>query len=145
MRYIDLGCCTVADVVEWLLGQDGWTSRAWGWELVPVCVEKIDTLASQGQQNSENATGEGDGEKMEEVVSYSNGVGKEGRREILGKIVEGVPGVYERAEDDLGREWVTEWFRMIVGTYYEDFAGFEAQGWAGEILREADDFRKLLA
>jgi hypothetical protein len=63
----------------------------------------------------------------------------------LGKIVEGVQGVYDRAEDDLGREWMKEWFRMIVGTYYEDFAEFEAAGWVGDILREADDFRKLLA
>jgi MIF4G like len=143
MKYVDLGCCTVAHVVEWLLQQDGWTDRAWGWELVSVCVDKIDSLASQGQQNGENTNGEGE-ERME-VDSSANGVAKEGRREILGKIVEGVPRVYERAVDEFGREWVTEWFRMIVGTYYEEFAGFEAEGWAGDILRQADDFRKLLA
>ena len=134
MKYVDLGCCTVADVVDWLLGQGGWTDRAWGWEMVPVCVEKSDSLALQ--QNGENANG--DGEKMEEVESG-------GRREIFRKVVEGVQRVYERAEDDLGREWLQEWFRMVVGTYYEDFEGLKADGWAGEILRGADVFRKLLA
>jgi len=67
------------------------------------------------------------------------------RREIFEKIVDGVGPCYERQTGELDREWLQEWFRMVVGTYYEDFNGLTTDGWAGEILREAEEFRNLLA
>lgn len=151
MKFIDLGICEVGDVVSWLLGQDGWMKRAWGWEVIGVCVEKADTLARQISENGDAGEEKKDGENGEKMevdssgaVGTANGDGKNARSEIFEKIVEGVGECYER-QGELEREWLKEWFRMVVGSNYEGFSGLEADGWAGEILREAEEFRKFLS
>ena len=151
MKYVDLGVCGVGDVVAWLLGQDAWMTKAWGWEIVHVCMEKVDSLTSEkAAQNGDK--GEGENKEVEGKMDVDSSSGSTSgnemenkRREIFEKIVDGVGPCYERQMGELDREWLQEWFRMVVGTYYEDFNGLTTDGWAGEILREAEEFRNLLA
>jgi len=153
MKYVDLGVCGVADVVGWLLEQDRWMSRAWGWEIVHVCLEKVDSLTSEeAAQNGENGdrnNGEVEGTMdVDSTNAYGNTGGNERenkRREIFQKIVDGVAACYERQMGELDKDWLKEWLRMVVGTYYEEFSGLSADGWAGEILRETEEFRDLVS
>ena len=153
MKYVDLGVCGVGDVVGWLLGQDGWMSRAWGWEIVHVCMEKVDSLTSEeAAQNGDKGEGHNGEIEGTMAVDSASGYGSTGgnesknrRREIFQKIVDGVGACYERQTGELDREWLKEWFRMVVGTYCENFSGLSMDGWTGEILREAEEFRNLVS
>ena len=40
MKYVDLEVISLLDVITWLLEQDSWMKKSWGWEIIQICSEK---------------------------------------------------------------------------------------------------------
>ena len=160
MKFVDLEVLKLGGVVQWVLGQDEWMRKGWGWELVQIVVEKADGLSVRKAGTGEAVveTGEdGNGEekveeekaKEEEMqVDSTNGVMNgtarvnEERKELFARIVDGVGTCYER-QTVLDKEWLKEWFGLVVRKYSADFGGLEGgEGWVAEMLTQAEDYRK---
>jgi hypothetical protein len=166
MKFVDLEVLSVGGVLEWVLGQDEWMRKGWGWELVRICVEKVDGLNVRKVENKPDEAVEGtletaEDENMEEKndeeeeepneenmqVDSANGVKNgtamvnEERKELFAKIVAGVGTCYER-QTVLDKEWLKEWFGMIARKYSADVVGLEgAEGWVAEMLTQAEEYR----
>lgn len=148
MKYVDLEVISVADVISWLLEQDSWMRKSWGWEIIHVCSEKIDTRAIQKWDgNTADGNEENSEEKpIEETMQVdsngtTNGTAKNERGELFEKIVAGVGPCFER-QSEQDQYWLKEWFAMVVRRFGADIAGMEGTGWVGEILTEGEEFRK---
>ena len=163
MKFVDVEVLKVGDLMDWLLGQDEWMRKIWGWEIVEVCVEKVDGLHER-KSNSQAGKGQGAAEttedgKLEDTteeekptdetmqVDTTNGVVNgttevnEERKEFFAKIVAGVGACYER-QTTLDKEWLKEWFGMVVRKYSADVVGLETGGWVGEMLAQADEYAR---
>jgi hypothetical protein len=151
MKYVDLEVISVADIISWLLEQDTWMRKSWGWEIIQVCSEKLDTRAIQ--KSDDGATADAKGETSEKVAEESmqvdsngtttNGTVKDERRELFEKLVAGVDPCYQR-QSEQDQHWLKEWFVMIVRKYHADVVGLEGIGWVGEILADGEEYRKRL-
>jgi hypothetical protein len=152
MKYIDLKVISLLDVITWLLEQDSWMQKSWGWEIIQVCSEKVDTLRKSEvkppnedgdamQQGSEEETVENTMQVDSHVTT--NGAGISERRELFEKVVAGIESCYER-QGEKDRYWVKEWFAMVVRKFGADVAEMEGTGWAAEMLAHAEEFRKRL-
>jgi len=168
MKFVDLEVLTVGGVVQWVLGQDEWMRKGWGWELVQIVVEKVDGLSVRkvvgdgevdGGEKVAAETGEdGNGEEMvveeekakeeEMQVDSTNGVMNgtagvnEERKKLFAKIVAGVGVCYER-QTVLDKEWLKEWFGMVVRKYSADVVGLEGgEDWVAEMLTQAEEYTK---
>jgi MIF4G like len=165
MKFVDLEVLRVGGVVQWILGQDGWMRKGWGWEFVQIVVEKVDGLSVRKAENKttgekvavetgedgnveEKVEGEEKPEEEEMQVDSTNGVMNgtatvnEERKELFAKIVAGVGACYER-QTVLDKEWLKEWFGMVVRKYSADVVGLEGEeNWVAEMLTHAEDYRK---
>lgn len=163
MKFVDLEVLTVGDVIRWMLGQDEWMRKIWGWEMLEVCVEKVDGLHER-KTHSQDGKGEVAADMMEDgkvedkneeektkdeameidtangVVNGTTNVNEE-RKELFAKIVASVGTCYER-QTVLDKEWLKEWFGMVVRKYSADVVGLEGEGWVGEMLAQAEEYRK---
>jgi len=154
MKYVDLEVISLLDVVTWLLEQDSWMKKSWGWEIIQACSEKVDspkkseakpstTQENTTQDNSEKEKVEIEAEDTMQVdtAATTNGTGNSERREIYAQIVAGILSCYER-QGEQDQYWLKEWFAMVVRTFSADVAGMEGTGWAGEMLTNAEEYRK---
>jgi MIF4G like len=48
MKYVDMRVISLTDVFTWLLQQDSWMRKSWGWEILQICSEKADGRISRG-------------------------------------------------------------------------------------------------
>lgn len=150
MKYVDLGVITLKDVVVWLMEQDSWMRKSWGWELIQICTEKAEgrrqTLAQKNGNASENSndkttTDEEDVMHVDSKNGDTNGISANERREMFEAIVASVGTCFER-QGDQEQIWLKEWFAMVARKYSSDVDGLEGTGWVGEILNDAAEFRK---
>ena len=161
MKFVDLEILGLGDVVTWLLGEDEWMRKCWGWEMLQICVEKVDGLharrtatadggnegtieAIKDENVEENAEDKPVEEKME--VDFVNGgingtAVNDDRKELFVKIVAGVGACYER-QTVLDKEWLKEWFGMVVRKYSADLVGLKGEGWVAEMLTQTEEYRK---
>jgi hypothetical protein len=153
MKYVDLDVITLSDVVSWLLDQDSWMRKSWGWEIVQTCFEKAEgrrqtAIEQNGKPTEEpkerKPSDEMDVDKPAEDVMHvdskngeMNGSTTNERREMFEKIVGGVEACYER-QGERDQYWLKEWFAMVVRKYGTDLDGLERTGWAGQFLSEAE-------
>jgi hypothetical protein len=129
LKYVDLGVISLTDVVSWLLQQDESMRHLWAWELTRVVYEK----ATRGNESEMQVDSNG----------ASNGVQKSNPREVLEKIIADVDGCYQR-QTELDKEWVKEWFAMVVRLFGTDVEGVTSSAWANEILSAAQEYHKHL-
>jgi len=151
MKYVDLEVISVTDIISWLLEQDTWMRKSWGWEIIQVCSEKLDTRAIP--KSDDGVVADGNGDTSEKVAEESmqvdsngtttNGTVKDERRELFEKLVAGVESCCQR-QSEQDQYWLKEWFAMIVRKYRADVAGLEGIGWVGEIIAEGEEYRKRL-
>jgi len=133
LKYVDLGLITLNDVVAWLLQQNEWMRHLWGWEVIQLIYEKA------GNQESKLV-----GSEMQEDSNGVNGSHKNERREILETIISDVDGCFER-QSELDREWVKEWFAMVVRLFRSEVNGLGGSGWVGEILSAVQEYQRRVA
>jgi hypothetical protein len=157
MKYVDLEVVTLSDVVSWLLEQDSWMRKSWGWEIIQICFEKAEgrhraaieqngklTEASKEQNLSDEMDDDKPAEDVMQVDSKNgdmNGSQANERREMFEKIVSGVGACYE-GQGEHDQYWLKEWFAMVVRKYGTDLEGFERTGWAGQFLSEAETYKQ---
>ena len=156
MKYVDLEVISLLDVITWVLEQDSWMKKSWGWEIMQACSEKMGTQKKSEIKPSttqENTTQEDSEDKVEEqkaedtmqvdTTATINRIGKSERREIFAKIVTGIFSCYER-QGEQDQYWLKEWFAMVVRKFGADVAGMEGTGWVGEMLTNAEEYRRRL-
>ena len=143
----------MGDLISWLLEQDSWMNKSWGWEVVQVCYEKVNIFNSIMKGAGRNAIDEiADesgkdklDEKPEPMQVESNGETNQNveneKREIFEKIVSGVESCYERQAERDGY-WLKEWFAMVVRKFHGDVAGMKGTGWVAEMLNIAEEYRR---
>ena len=154
MKYADLGVITLGDVVSWLLEQDGWMHKSWGWEIIQTCLKKPDVCGQQSDQTNEmsnNGSTVDPSDKAEQAMHVDTNNGEANgahvnieRRALLEKIISGISTCYRR-QNELDKYWTKEWFGMIVRKFSMDLAETEATGWVGEMLMEAKEYQRRLA
>ena len=148
MKYVDLDVISLVDVISWLLEKDSWMRKSWGWEIIQVCSEKLDTRASKSING--NIHDREDVKSVENTVDElmqvdyngtTNGTPNNERWELFEKIVAGVGSCYER-QSEQDRYWLKEWFEMVVRQHGADMTGMKAETeWVDEILTEGGKYR----
>lgn len=154
MKYADLGVITLGDVVSWLLEQDGWMHKSWGWEIMEICLHRTDVCGQQSSQTDEISHNENNADPSdtaEQVMHVDTNNGEANgtqvnveRRALLEKIISCISICYGR-QGELDKNWTKEWFGMIVRKCSMDLAETEATGWVGEMLTEAKEYQRRLA
>jgi hypothetical protein len=157
MKYVDLEVISLLDVITWLLEQDSWVKKSWGWEIIQICSDKVNSPKKSEVKpptEGENVIqDDSEKEKAEEKTAEDsmqvdtnaaiNGAGKSARRELFEKIVTGMGSCYER-QGGQDQYWVKEWFAMVVRKFSEDVAGMEGTGWVAEMITNAEEYRRCL-
>lgn len=148
MKYADLLAIPLREVLVWILRQDGWMSRAWGWETIQTCLENV---AGKRQGKGQDMNGQEDGVEKnggteEMQVDRSEGNGDE-RREMLQVIVRNMGECYTR-QSEMDKYWLREWFAMVVRKFSYDVDGIdtaETSDWVAETVNAAKEYRARLA
>jgi hypothetical protein len=162
MKYVDLDIISLGDVMAWLMEQDGWMRKSWGWEIIQVCVEKTEGRLSRQVQTSameevEVTSGEANGgtstEAAEQPTEESmladskngeiNGHDMDEKKEMFEKVIGGIGACFER-QTDADKDWLKEWFGMVVRRYSGDIAG-PAAGWVGDEITVGEEYRSRYA
>jgi hypothetical protein len=126
LKYVDWGVCELVDLVRWVLRQDGWMHCAWGWEVMTQVHEKASAppLAPTEQDETNG--------KME--------VERNVPREVLQTVVSGVLECYER-QSEVDKEWLKEWFDMIIRLFLPEVDSVSAEGWPAESFLPAKQYK----
>lgn len=168
MKYVDMRIISLADVISWLLEQDSWMRKSWGWEIIQICSDKANGRISRqfkpesksietkpavtnsddkemtDAKPAEEASEENSGAEVMQIDGQNGHVNdhdtNKERKQMFEKVVEGVSACYERQSESNG-DWLKEWFAMVVRRYGEDVAGLKATGWAGEVLAAGEEYR----
>jgi ATP-dependent Clp protease adapter protein ClpS len=131
LKYVDWGMVSLVDVVSWLFDQDTWMRKAWGWEIMQQVHEKAvaQSIMTKGD------VAEKDGMVME--------VDENVPRQIIETVVAKVNGCFER-QSERDKEWLKEWFDMVVGLFLSEVDGLEGVGWVRERLSRAQEYKLRL-
>jgi hypothetical protein len=163
-KFAELIKSPLNSVLVWLLTQDGWMSKSWGWEIIQTCLEKADGMKLQSPPPSQINGNDKDkddskdetennapAEEMQVDQQHQNGesvpAGNE-RKDMLETIVNNVGECYNRQQSELDKAWLKEWFSMAVRKFGDDVNGLEpteTTGWVTEILDAAKKYRKQVA
>ena len=154
MKFLEAVKNPLNSVFLWLLSQDGWMSKSWGWEIVQTCLEKADGMKQQqtqpqknGQENPENkGIEDAPAEEMQVDRNGESDAGNE-RKGMLKTIVSNVRVCYDR-QTELDGYWLKEWFAMAVrkfGDTVDQLEPIESAVWVTEILDGAKEYRKQVA
>lgn len=148
MKFAELLKIPLREVLLWLLSQDGWMRKAWGWEIIQTCLEKADGLKQQPHANgNEEDSEEKEDAPAEEMQVDQNGTVGNEKKEMLETIVSNVGKCYSR-QSQLDGVWLKEWFAMAVRKFGDDVDGLETSGttgWVTETVDAAKEYRKKLA
>lgn len=153
MKYADLLEIPLSEVLLWILRQDGWMSRAWGWETIQACLEKVDgrkqgkAEQTNGPQEAIEKNGGTQGTGAEEMQVDRNGENGDERKEMLRVIVSNVGECYSR-QSEMDKYWVKEWFAMVVRKFSYDVDEVdttETTDWVAETINAAKEYRARLS
>ena len=152
MRYADLLEIPLSEILLWILRQDGWMSRAWGWETVQACLEKVNgrkqgkAQQTNGPQQGVEKNGGTEVTEAEEMQVDQNGGNGDERREILRVIVSNVGECYSR-QSEMDKYWLKALFAMVMRKFSYDVDGVdttETTDWVAETINAAKEYRARL-
>ena len=158
LKYVDMNLISLVDVISWLLHQDSWMSKSWGWELTEICftrasAPKEDIGERKSKDEDDMVEGESDENQRDNVMETMqvdserqqvNGTNSNQEvRELFGKIVAGVAACCKR-QGEWDQYWLKEWFAMVVRRYWTDETAVFGTDWVEAMLHDAEKYRSRL-